>query len=182
MVGIGLIEVILLCFCRKLLSFDFNYLNLNYRNSNHRNLFQMSVVKKPTQAVPEFSRILNVNQVQEKRKVLCRLLAKDKEREKLAQRFDIPEICYLSANVTVSKVDSNSISVEGNLEGHIKFGEILDIEVVTSDFETLLLNNQGGNTDSINFDFASEFDDEVDANGDIDVGEIVAQYLALELY
>jgi hypothetical protein len=40
-------------------------------------------------------------QVPERRPVLCKLLAKEKEREGLAERFDIPELLYFAANVTV---------------------------------------------------------------------------------
>ena len=42
--------------------------------------------KKPIPLVPEFSRILNTAQVPSNRPVLCRLLARDKEREGLADR------------------------------------------------------------------------------------------------
>lgn len=35
---------------------------------------------------------------------------------------------------------------------------------------------------SLNLDDEMDYDDEVDGNGNIDIGEIAAQYLALELY
>jgi hypothetical protein len=35
---------------------------------------------------------------------------------------------------------------------------------------------------SLNLDDEMDYDDEVDTNGNIDIGEIAAQYLALELY
>ena len=86
--------------------------------------------KKSAPVGPEFSRVLNVAQVRwqkkiktvngygwvslifsigqmkscqvpERRPVLCKLLAKEKEREGLAERFDIPELLYFAANVTV---------------------------------------------------------------------------------
>jgi hypothetical protein len=49
--------------------------------------------------------ILNLyhRQIPERRPVLCKLLAKDNERTALALRFDIPEITYFAANVTISR-------------------------------------------------------------------------------
>ena len=39
------------------------------------------------------------------------------------------------------------------------------------------MNNAG-----VTIEEATDFDDEVDSNGDIDLGEIAAQYLSLEYY
>ena len=66
-------------------------------------LYAAKKAKKSHPAVPEFSRVLNVGQIPERRPVLCKLLAKEKERAGLALRFDIPEITYFSANVTISR-------------------------------------------------------------------------------
>lgn len=52
---------------------------------------------------------------------------------------------------------------------------------VEGDIETLLLCNVDNPT-PIDFDDAEDFDDEVDASGNIDIGEIATQYLAMELW
>lgn len=148
-------------------------------------LFAKKKKKSVVPIMPEFSRIINVNQVPERRQVLCKLLAKDHERKGLAERFNIPEISYFSANVTLSRRESVSIFVAGALEAHIgiQAGEFSDTQVLTGDFETILLNNYNAGSDmQINLDDATDFDDEVGPNGDIDIGEIASQYFALEMY
>ena len=96
-------------------------------------------------------------------------------------RLDLPQILYLSANVTLVRDDAVSITVTGNLEAHIKSGEYLDPEIIISDFDTLILDTSTGNA-GISIEEATDYDDEVSPTGEIDVGEIVSQYLSLELF
>lgn len=145
---------------------------------------------------PEFSRILNVGQIPEKRPVLCKLLATEKERRGVAERFDIPDLLYFASNITLSRSDSISILVEGTIEAHIKTGDDKgDVELFEAAFDTLLLNNAEGGEfggskegyktgidEPITLEYASNYDDEVAANGEVDIGEISAQYLGLEMY
>ena len=67
----------------------------------------------------------------------------------------------------------------GCLEARLKSGEFLDVEVLKADIDTAILDNVDG---SISFEDATDFDDEVGANGEIDIGEVVAQYLSLEAF
>ncbi|KAJ1438515.1 hypothetical protein B484DRAFT_392269 [Ochromonadaceae sp. CCMP2298] len=127
----------------------------------------------------EFSRVINVGQIPRAKPVLCRLLAKEAERQGLCARFDIPQLPYFAANVTLSRRDEHSVLVVGSIEAHVKSGEMMDVEVLRSDFDTLLLNNEGGD---LNIEDETDFDDEVGPGGEIDIGEIAAQYLALEMY
>lgn len=138
---------------------------------------------KPIPLKPEFSRVLNIGSVPEKRPVLCKLLAKPSECAGLAERFDIPELSYFSANVTVRRQDPYTILVEGSIEAHISAGSksILPPQEIFSSFETLVLDTISG-TGGMSFDDATDYDDEVAANGDIDIGEIAAQYFSLELF
>lgn len=116
-----------------------------------------------------------------RRPVLCKLLAKEKERIGLAERFDIPELTYFAANVTVSRQDPGTIMVKGTLEAHMKGGDIMPLEVITSEFDTMILDNTGAST-GVSLDEAMDYDEEVDKDGNIDLGEIAAQYLSLELF
>ena len=43
----------------------------------------------------------------------CKLLAKSHECDALAKRFDIPELVYLSANVTLARSDEHCIEITG---------------------------------------------------------------------
>lgn len=129
------------------------------------------------------------------------LYSKESERLGLAQRFDIPHLEFFSANITLRSRDAVSIAVDGSIEAHIRFGEVLDIEKIKSSFETLILNNYGKSSTgiaailakvnyqflfrlglSLSLDDETDYDDEVDSNGNIDLGEIASQYLALELF
>ena len=56
----------------------------------------------------------------------------------------------------------------------LKINEILDASP-----NSLLYNN---NSTGISFDEEMDYDDEVDKNGNIDLGEIAAQYLSLEMF
>jgi hypothetical protein len=52
--------------------------------------------------------------------------------------------------------------------------------VVRADFETKLVWS-GGGAGAPRLEDADDYDDEVAPNGDLDIGEIAAQYLSLEL-
>ena len=67
----------------------------------------------------------------------------------------------------------------GKLVARLKSGEYLNEEVLEADIDTVILDNTD---DSITFQEATEFDDEVGENGEIDIGEIVAQYLSMEVF
>ena len=52
-------------------------------------------------------------------------------------------------------------------------------EFLNASPNSLLYNN---NSTGISFDEEMDYDDEVDKNGNIDLGEIAAQYLSLEMF
>jgi hypothetical protein len=112
--------------------------------------------------------------------VLCKIIAKEHERKGLAERFDIHQITYLAANVTITRTEVASLLVEGVFEAHIKDGEELDAFVVNSEFDTLILD--GATANKISFEENTDYDDEVGENGELDIGEITAQYLSMELF
>jgi hypothetical protein len=97
--------------------------------------------KRKAPTTPEFSRVLNAEQVPPNRPVLCRLVAKEVERAGLAERFDLPNITYFAANVTASRPDSGSVLIEGSLEAHIKVAELSRLDRITSTFDTMLLDS-----------------------------------------
>lgn len=158
--------------------------------SRMSSMILMAAKKKnaPPPLTPEFSRCLNVGQVS-RRPVLCKLLAKEGERAALAERFDVPEISYFAANVTLTRQDELTIVVEGSIEAIITAGKAsaalselqLAPEKIVGDFTTLLLDNSSTKT-PVDFDSATDYDDEINEDGVIDIGEIAAQYLSLELF
>lgn len=129
---------------------------------------------------PEFSRKVNVGKVPFNRPVLCRVIAKEAERQGLCTRFDVFDLQYFGANITLSRQDDVSILIEGILEARIKHADVLDPETIVTDFDTTLLFN--GASAGISFDDATDYDDEIDSSGDIDVGEIASQFLGYEIF
>ena len=107
--------------------------------------------KKKKQAyapqMPEFSRVMNLASVPEKRPLLCRLLANAKECELLAMRFDLPEITYFTGNVTITRLsDQVTVLVEGEFEAHIGAGsDLLPPQEIKGNFDTTLLSNAESN-------------------------------------
>lgn len=116
----------------------------------------------------------------EKRPVLCKLVAKENERKALCNRFDLPNLAYFAANVTVSKTGIATVLVEGTLEALITSPIMEEGQRIITAFETVLLNNIGA-SEKLSFDDNTDYDDEINANGDVDVGEIASQYLGMEL-
>lgn len=157
--------------------------NKNYKGSGKESASGASPVKKILPPKAEFSRLVNANQVPQRRSVLCRIVAKEKECQGLAKRFDISELSYFGANVTLIRRDSNSIQVTGTFEAHLKIAELVDPEVIREDFDTLLLDNSGAmpGSESLSFEDNMDFDDEIGSDGAIDIGEIAAQYFSLEM-
>lgn len=138
---------------------------------------------KPAPARAEFSRIINVASIPDKRAVLCKLLAKPAERAGLALRFDLPELSYFAANVTVRRRDPYTLLIEGTIEARITASTLLPPQEVQADFDTLVLDNlSSGKVSGLTFEDATDYDEEIGSNGDIDIGEIAAQYFSLELF
>lgn len=151
---------------------------------SYRSYFTKLYAKKSNKSAPviEFSRSLSAAQVTMKRPVLCKIVAKEGERAGLATRFDVFEISYFAANVTITRTDAVSLLIEGELEAHIKDGAELPPVVITTDFDTLVLDKGGGGSIEVSFEENMDYDDEVSGDGSIDIGEVAAQYLGMEIY
>lgn len=130
----------------------------------------------------EFKRVVNIAQIPRKQSILCKLMVKDHEKVSLAKRFDVPEILFFAANLTLTWRDAHSLSISGSIEGHIGYGdnEILSPDAITTQFDTLLLNNVNTNA-VLKFEEEKEYDDEIKADGNIDLAEIACQYFEMEI-
>jgi hypothetical protein len=118
-------------------NYRYKYVNKNHndnhlKNNNYYNkqlFFQLNIkktsspaTKTTTTIIPEFSRIINIQQIPKLKPVLCRLLANNEEKLKLSIRLDIPILIYFASNVTLSRRDDRSILVNGQFEAHLKSG------------------------------------------------------------
>ena len=56
-------------------------------------------------------------------------------------------------------------------------------QTIESDFDTLLLDNLSDSSieSRISIEDATDYDEEIGPNGEIDIGEIASQYLSMEL-
>ncbi len=99
----------------------------------------------------------------------------------LAKRFNIQEVVYFSSNITLNRIDVNSIIVNGNYSAGVKLSDLSKANLINGFFETVLLDNSIS-TVKIKYEDAKDYDDQVGSNGDIDIGEISSQYLGLEIF
>lgn len=154
---------------------------------NSNNLIRKTKTKPKTKKqiikTIEFSRIVNSGQISSKRNVLCKLAANEEERLNLAKRFDIANILHFHANITLSRQDIQSIVITGTLSAEIYNGDLFPTDIITSEFETIMLDNTNVPIEQrILIEDAQDYDDEVGINGEIDIGEIASQYLSMEIY
>lgn len=121
-------------------NYRYKYINKNHKNNHIKNnnnynkqlFFQLNIKKTPitTTIIPEFSRIINIQQIPKLKPVLCRLLANNEEKLKLSIRLDIPILIYFASNVTLSRRDDRSIIVNGQFEAHLKSGIPLKLLII----------------------------------------------------
>ena len=130
------------------------------------------------QVVYEFSRLLQVDRVPA---LGCheRLAADEKECAALAKRLDLPRIHSLGGLLKVEPWRGGGLKITGTLNARVDQVSVISLEIFTSDLafpvERYFLSPRAGRPDSD--------DDVVDMieNGSVDLGEILAETMALEL-
>ena len=129
------------------------------------------------QVVYEFSRPLLVDRVPA---LGCheRLAADEKECAALAKRFDLPKIHMLGGLLKVVPWRGGGLKVTGTLNARVDQVSVISLETFTSDLEFAIeryfLSPRAGQP-------AAEEDVDVIENGSVDLGEILAESMALEL-
>jgi hypothetical protein len=129
------------------------------------------------QVVYEFSRPLQVDRVPA---LGCheRLAADEKECAALAKRFDLPRIHSLGGLLKVVPWRGGGLKVTGTLNARVDQVSVISLETFTSDLEFAIeryfLSPRAGQP-------TAEEDVDVIENGSVDLGEILAESMALEL-
>lgn len=129
------------------------------------------------QVVYEFSRPLQVDRVPA---LGCheRLAADEKECAALAKRFDLTRIHSLGGLLKVVPWRGGGLKVTGTLNARVDQVSVISLETFTSDLEFAIeryfLSPRAGQP-------TAEEDVDVIENGSIDLGEILAESMALEL-
>ena len=132
---------------------------------------------------PEFSRPLEVDQIGAEG-VGREIEAEPAERKALARRFGLVAIDRLTASVTVSPISRRLFRVEGRFEAEVVQTCVVTIEPVPArvvqSFSALFGESGPGLSALL---AGADLDDRPEPieRGSIDVGETVAQYLALAL-
>jgi uncharacterized metal-binding protein YceD (DUF177 family) len=125
----------------------------------------------------EFSRPLQVDRVPA---LGCheRLAADEKECAALAKRFDLPRIHSLGGLLKVEPWHGGGLKITGTLNARVDQVSVISLESFTSDLEFAIeryfLSPRAGQP-------TAEEDVDVIENGIVDLGEILAESMALEL-
>ena len=129
------------------------------------------------QVVYEFSRPLQVDRVPN---LGCheRLAANEKECAALAKRFDLPKIHSLGGLLKVVPWRGGGLKITGTLNARVDQVSVISLETFTSDLEFAVeryfLSPRAGQP-------TAEEDVDIIENGSVDLGEILAESMALEL-
>jgi len=136
---------------------------------------------------PEFSRLVRLEEIAASGGLTEEIRASAEECARLAARFGLLKLENLKAEVTLRMVAGAAVLVTGRLEAQVSQACVVTLEPVASkvvsQFAVRYISSglaEGVPEEELDLDFAEE-DVEPLAGDTIDIGEVVAQYLALAL-
>lgn len=139
------------------------------------------------QIAPEFSHIVDARLIPAAGMEL-RLTADESQRRALAKRFDIPAIDSLTARVVLKRTGRDKIRVSAEFDARVEQVCVVTLEQfaqdVSGDFRVVYAPEQEDAPLKLNeIDVDPDEEDVVEypADGKIDAGELVAEYLSLAL-
>jgi uncharacterized metal-binding protein YceD (DUF177 family) len=138
---------------------------------------------------PEFSRLIAIEGIIPDKARVENIAASPEECAALAKRFDLQSLSGLKTRLTVLRVsEGNIIRVEGDIEAEVVQTCVVSLQGVPSEinahFDTYFTEDgkEGFDHEQLfNIDVEDELPDLVMSGGMLDLGELTAQYLALEL-
>ena len=143
-------------------------------------------VSMENMVVPEFSRPYEVTSLGAKGKHI-KLSARDDEMKALAERFSILSVDQLSAECLIVPIRRDRYKITGHFETTITQACGVSLEPITQklsrDFSLMLLREtKKPQDDTLEIDFDHDEEDcEFLVSNTTDLGELVAQYLSLEI-
>ncbi len=138
------------------------------------------------QNTPEFSYPVDVSRISSS-PMKIELTADEKQRRALAERFKIISVDALTAEVNLKRVNRSQIRVRGSFDAEVTQTCVVSLEpfrdTVSDSFSVLFGENQTARPNEYEIELSMDEDEETDVaeDGKIDVGELVAEYLALSL-
>lgn len=135
---------------------------------------------------PEFSRPIAIEGITPDKTRHETVEATKEERAALAMRFDLRELENLKATLDIRRVAGGSvIKVEGDFDADVVQTCVVSLQDVHAHlkghFETFFTEDQSKFNDDPDLADDGENTPEMISNGLIDLGEVTAQYMALEL-
>lgn len=135
----------------------------------------------PSRDIPPkfFSRVIQSASVLEGKQSFCRLIASKSECESLSSFYQLANITSFESWLYLTRRKYVDIEIVGNFSVKLSRSILYPDRNISSDFDTKLLDSSCG----IKKSFANEadYDDEISSDGTIDVGDISAQYLIMNL-
>lgn len=135
----------------------------------------------------EFSRPISIQDVSEQQAMHKSLAAEADEQAALVNRFDLLEMNNLKADITLKReMAGHMVRVEGKFSVDVVQKCVVTLEPVPdhldAEFETFFTDTKPPSPITGEVEIRSDSEEpEFVANGVIDLGELVAQYIALEL-
>ena len=132
---------------------------------------------------PEFSRSIDVAHLGESGEILT-VEANAGERAALARRFGLLALDRLTAELAIAALERGAVRVTGRLQADVTQACALSLEPVPAQIDERFAALFGGPAPVagiVDIELAEEDPPEPIENGRIDIGELVAQHLALAL-
>lgn len=136
---------------------------------------------------PEFSRLIAIEGITPDKTRTEVIEATEEECAALAARFGLRHLSNLKGTVNIRRISgSDMIKIDGKISADVVQACVVSLQDVhgrvDSTFDTYFTQNAGTPRDEIEFTLEDDLEAaEIVVNGMIDMGEVVAQYLSLEL-
>ncbi len=135
---------------------------------------------------PEFSRLISIEGITPDKLRDESVEATEAECAALAKRFDLRSLSGFKASLGIRRVSGGTIHVTGDFQAEVVQACVVSLRdvpsIVKGHFETFFTESDDPKADGIEFSTEDGEDAaEMISDGMIDLGEVAAQYLALEL-
>ena len=136
---------------------------------------------------PEFSRLIAIEGITPDKTRSEKIDATDEECAALAARFGLRHLANVTATVNIRRISgSNMIKIDGTFSADVVQACVVSLQDVhghiDGSFDTYFTQTAGALRDEVEFSLDDDLEAaEIVANGMIDMGEVVAQYLSLDL-
>ena len=136
---------------------------------------------------PEFSRLIAIEGITPDKTRTEKIDATEEECAALAARFGLRRLSNLVGTVNIRRISgSDTVKIDGKFSAEVVQACVVSLQdvpaLVEGTFDTYFTQSGGETRNEIEFSLDDDLEAaEIVSNGMIDMGEVVAQYLSLEL-